>query len=191
MEELIREFSLERINKAGARFDIQKAQWFNQQYLRSKSDDELADYLLKSAANDGGVQCSRNNALKIASIMRDRITFPKDLWEQGKFFFHPPDSFDQNVVGKKWNEDVVKVLSAYREAIAAAELFDAGTAKALLEQVTSQLGIGTGKILQALRVAITGAGGGPDLMMIMEIIGKDQVASRLDTALKTIKVRVA
>ena len=191
MEELIREFSLERINKAGARFDIQKAQWFNQQYLRVKSDEELADALLASLKTEG-VSCSEEKAVKIAAVMRDRITFPKDLWEQGRFFFQAPESYDQTVVAKKWNDDVVKVLTAYKESVASGDTsLSAEQAKELLEQVTASLGIGTGKILQTLRVAITGAAGGPDLMMIMEIIGKEEVASRLGAALTTIKPRMA
>jgi glutamyl-tRNA synthetase len=190
MDELISEFSLERINKAGARFDIQKAQWFNQQYLRGKSDDQLADYLLDSLAREK-VSTSRDKALKIASIMRDRITFPQDLWEHGKYFFFAPVSFDETVVNKKWNDDVVKVLTALRDAVSGVPDLSATVAKSTLDQVTHELGIGAGKIMQALRVALTGAAGGPDLMMIMEIIGKEEVISRLDTALKTIKVKVA
>lgn len=190
MEELIREFSLERINKAGARFDILKAQWYNQHYIRQKPAAELAEYLLKSLTSEG-ITCTKEQATKIAAVMRDRITFPQDLWEQGKFFFHAPATYDNTVVSKRWNGDAVKVLAAYREAIEKCEAFDAETAKATLEKVTADLGIGTGKILQALRLSMTGAGGGPDLMMIMEIIGKKEVVQRIDHALKTLPVKVS
>ncbi|MFD1002083.1 glutamate--tRNA ligase [Ohtaekwangia kribbensis] len=190
MDELIKTFSIERIGKAGTKFDILKAQWFNQQYLRAKSDEELASYLLDALKNEG-IACTQDKALKIAAVMRERVTFPKDFWEQGKFFFHAPKAFDENVVSKKWNDDAVKVLTAYKDAVAALPDFDATIAKTTLEQVTANLGIGTGKILQALRVSITGAGGGPDLMMIMEIIGKDEVVNRIEYALQTIKVKVA
>jgi glutamyl-tRNA synthetase len=190
MEELIKDFSLERINKAGARFDIQKAQWFNQQYLRAKPDETLAGYLIESLSREN-VSCTQELAIKIAQLMKDRITFPKDLWEQGRFLFFPPGSFDENVVNKKWNDDAVKVLSAYRDEVSAAAQLNADEAKRILDEVTTKLGIGPGKIMQALRVALTGAGGGPDLMMIMEIIGKTEVVNRLDYALKTLKVKVA
>jgi glutamyl-tRNA synthetase len=190
MDELIKTFSIERIGKAGTKFDILKAQWFNQQYLRAKSDEELASYLLDALKNEN-IACEKDKALKIAAVMRERVTFPKDFWEQGKFFFHAPKAFDENVVSKKWNDDAVKVLTAYKDAVAALPGLDATIAKATLEQVTANLGIGTGKILQALRVSITGAGGGPDLMMIMEIIGKDEVVNRIEYALQTIKVKVA
>jgi glutamyl-tRNA synthetase len=190
MEELIKAFSVERIGKSGTKFDIHKAQWFNQQYLRAKPDAELANYLLESLSQEG-LDCSFEKATQIAVLMKERATFPKDIWAQGQFFFHAPTQFDEGVVSKKWNDDVVKVLTGFKDAVASAEPFDAVVAKATLEQVTTALGIGTGKIMQALRVSLTGAGAGPDLMMIMEIIGKNEVVKRIDYALQNIKVKVA
>jgi glutamyl-tRNA synthetase len=190
MDELVAAFSLERIGKAGARFDIQKAQWFNQYYLRAKTDIQLSEILL-ATLQPLNIECSAEKALKIVSIMKDRITFPQDLWEQGKFFFFSPTSFDETVAAKKWNDEAVKVLSAYKNEIANLDLINATNAKTTLETVTANLGVGTGKILQALRLSITGAGGGPDLMMIMEIIGKNEVVSRIEFALQTLKVKVA
>jgi glutamyl-tRNA synthetase len=132
-----------------------------------------------------------DKAVKIAGVMKERVTFPQDFWEQGKFFFHAPAEYDQAVVVKKWNEEAVKVLAAFRDEVKTLASIDAATAKAALEKVTAALGIGTGKILQALRLSLTGAGGGPDLMMIMEIIGKDEIVQRIDHAIKTLKVKVA
>ncbi len=190
MEELIEEFSLERINKAGARFDIQKAQWFNQHYLRHLPDETLAAFLLESVVKEG-ISCSENKAKKIATIMRDRVTFPTDLWEQGRFFFQAPAKFDEGVLNKKWNQDVVRVVTAFKDGIVNQTTWTADIAKSTLEEVAGSLNIGVGKVLQALRVALTGASGGPDLMMIMEIIGKDEVVSRLTFALQNFKVKVA
>jgi len=190
LDELIRAFSIERIGKAGAKFDIHKAQWFNQQYLRMKSDEDLSSYLLDSLSAEG-ISCSKEKAIKICSIMKERLTFPKDLWEQGKFFFISPTSFDESVTSKKWNEDVVKVLTAYKEALQELTAIDATSAKSILETVTAKLGIQTGKIMQAFRVSITGNGSGPDLMMTIEILGKNEVMNRIGYALQTIKVKVA
>lgn len=189
MDELIKAFSVERIGKAGAKFDIQKAQWFNQQYLRAKPNDELVQYLLDSLKSVH-LDCSREKATKVVSIMKERVTFPKDFWEQGQFLFVAPKTFDESIVAKKWNDDAVRVISAYQKAIEGLSSLDAITAKSILEEVTSKIGIATGKILQALRLSITGAGAGPDLMMIMEIIGKDEVVGRLNYALKMLKAKV-
>ena len=187
LEELIKAFSIERIGKAGAKFDIQKAQWFNQQYLRTKSDTDLSPYLLESLKGEN-ISCSAEKAAAICSIMKERITYPNDLWEQGKFFFIAPTTFDESIVSKKWNTQAVTVLFAYRDAVAATKQFDAAAAKETLENVTAQLNISIGKILPALRLSITGTGMGPDLMMIMEIIGKEEVVKRLSFALDTLKV---
>ena len=100
IEELVREFSLERINKAGAKFDIVKAQWFNQHYLRQKATDELAKFLLDSIASEN-ISCDADRARKIVEVMRERVTFPKDFWEQGRYFFFAPTAYDQAVVAKK------------------------------------------------------------------------------------------
>ena len=190
MDELIQTFSVERIGKAGTKFDIHKAQWFNQQYLRAKSNDILAEYLLESLSREK-IACPREKAEKVVSVMKERVTFPKDFWEQGKFLFFAPSTFDESVASKKWNDDAVKVLSAFRDEVSKLTSFNAEVAKSTLERVTANLGIATGKILQALRLSITGAGAGPDLMMIMEIIGKEEVARRIEFALNTLKVKVA
>lgn len=190
MDELVSEFSLERINKAGARFDILKAQWYNQHYLRQKPVEELANFLMEAAQREG-LSCPRDKALKIVQVMHDRVTFPQDFWLQGKYFFDQPASYDEGVVSKRWNADAVRVFTAYRDALDSLGEFDAAIAKNTLESVTAAAGIGTGKVLQALRLVMTGLGGGPDLMMIMEIIGKNEVINRIDRALKTLPVKVS
>jgi glutamyl-tRNA synthetase len=190
IEELIQAFSIERINKAGAKFDIQKAQWFNQQYLRAKTDEQLADYLLEAVSKEN-IDCTKDKAVKICSIMRERITFPQDLLEQGRFFFTAPASYDESVISKKWNDEAVKVLTAYKDALSALPSVDAATAKSTLEAVATELGIGTGKILQALRVSITGLGSGPDLMVTIEILGTQETSTRIANALQKLSVKTA
>jgi glutamyl-tRNA synthetase len=189
MQELIDAFTIERIGKAGTKFDIHKAQWFNQQYLRARGNEDLAGYLLASLKQEG-IECSPEKAKHIVGVMKERVVFPRDFWEQGKFFFFAPTNFDQTIVSKKWNEDAIKVLVQYREAVLSLEAPDANNLKATLERVTQELGIGTGKILQALRLSITGMGAGPDLMVIMEVIGKDEVARRIAYALEHLKLKV-
>jgi glutamyl-tRNA synthetase len=189
MEQLIETFTIERIGKAGARFDIQKAQWFNQQYLRAKSDNELVAYLSNSL-KEQKITCPPDTMKKIVTIMKERVTFPGDFWEQGKFFFVPPVSFDIQLVAKKWNDDTVKVLAAYRDALKGTENLMADKAKNTLEEVTAELGIKTGQILQMLRMVVTGGASGPDLMVTMEILGVDEVMNRITYALNTLKAKV-
>lgn len=185
MNELITAFSLERINKAGAKFDIQKAQWFNQQYLKATSNEILADQLIR----ESGQSISRDNAVKIVSIMKERVTFPREIWEQGKFFFTAPMGYDEAVISKKWNDEAVTVITAYKNALTKEPAIDSTSAKKVLESAAASVNIGVGKIMQALRVAVTGNGSGPDLMMTMEILGKEELIKRLEHALNTIKVK--
>ncbi len=187
LEELIHVFGLERIGKAGAKFDIHKAQWFNQQYLRSKPEAELVTYL-QNSLTENNVSCTPEKALKICSVMKERVTFPKDFWENGKFFFIAPEVYDQQVISKKWNHEVATVLGAYHDAIKSLKELSAEVAKKVLDETTQKLGVATGKILQPLRVSLTGGASGPDLMVTMEILGSEEVCNRLDRAIKTIKI---
>ncbi len=189
MDQLVETFTLERIGKAGARFDIQKAQWFNQQYLRTKSDEELVMYLFDSLQKEN-IPCTPENAIKIIQVMKERVIFPADFWEQGKFFFQAPTIFDEQIISKKWNQDTIKVLMAYRDEIKLTSDLTANVAKITLEKVTAALGIKTGQILQALRMVITGGASGPDLMMTLEILGPAEVEKRLSYALETLKVKI-
>ena len=189
IDQLIASFSIERIGKSGAKFDIHKAQWFNGQYLRAKSNEELSHYLFESLAKEN-ISCTKEKALKICSVMKERVTFPTDFWELGKFFFLPPVTYDQQVIAKKWNGEAVKVLNHFKSAVSSLRSPSADLLKSTLEKVTADLGIQTGKILAALRVSITGGASGPDLMMTMEIIGKEEIVNRLERALKTLTVKI-
>lgn len=190
MDELVDAFEVERIGKAGAKFDIQKAKWFNQHYLRAKSDQELAEYLLESLKEEG-ISCTNEKASAISSALRERITFPSDLMEMGRIFFIAPTTFDEKIVSKKWNQDAVNVLTAYKSEIEKTENLSKETALAKLEEVTNTLGIGQGKIMQPLRMALTGGASGPDLMVTIEILGAEEVANRIGFALETLKEKVS
>jgi len=162
MKQLTDAFTIERIGKAGAKFDIQKAQWFNQQYLRAKQNVELAKYLLTSLEKES-ISCTIEKAAKICSALKERVTFPKDFWEQGKFFFAAPTHFDEQIISKKWNEDTVKFLSTLAKQIQTLPTVDLDAAKNALEKTVQITGIASGKIMQALRVTLTGGASGPAL----------------------------
>ncbi|MGY6521703.1 MAG: glutamate--tRNA ligase [Mongoliitalea sp.] len=186
LDELVEAFSIERIGKSGTKFDINKAKWYNEQYLRAKSDEELAIYLQEEVAKDG-LEVDAIKAAKIASIMKERATFPADLWKEGKFMLTAPQSFDQDVAGKKWNQDAVTVLNSYTQELAAdTSEFTPELAKALLEKAAESNGIKLGKIMQAVRLAVTGVGAGPDLMAVFVIIGKDELIKRIQFAVSTL-----
>lgn len=185
LQELIDEFTIERIGKAGAKFDIQKAQWYNQHYLRAKSNSDLAAYLLADLKNVN-LTCDEVKAQKIAACLRERITFPNDLFVQSKFFFEAPTQFDEQVISKKWNAEVAAVLAAYGKELQSASGLTAESAKAILDTTAAQRNMKAGQVLQVLRMVLTGQGAGPDLMMSIEIMGGAEVAQRIEFAIRTI-----
>lgn len=178
MEELTAAFSMTRIGKAGARFDILKAQWFNQHYLRVKPDAVLGEYLQQQAA-EHAVTCTHDKASAIARILRERITFPKDLWPQAVFFFQAPDSYDPGIVAKRWNNTAGEILSAFSDALETITGLTAGLASRTLEECCARHNAKTGQVLQLLRLFLTGSGAGPDLMASMEVLGAPECASRI------------
>jgi glutamyl-tRNA synthetase len=189
-EELVEAFTVERIGKSGTKFDINKTKWYNEQYLRAKPDAELAAYLLEDLKKEG-IELSPEKAERIAALMKERATFPADLWKEGKFMLIAPTEFDSKVAEKRWNNDAVTVLNTYKGKIDALEAdLDPETAKSLLEESAEENGLKLGKVMQAVRLAVTGVGAGPDLMEVFTIIGKKELSKRIDFALDTLKVNV-
>lgn len=181
LTDLIAAFSIERIGKAGAKFDIQKAQWFNQQYLRQYTNEGLAG-LLQQQLPAEHLSCTDAQALLIAQAMRERITFPQDLLNLGQFFFEDPVSYDQQVVLKKFTPQTGAVLQAYGDGLRGQPTVDAAQSQQLLETCCAAAGMKTGQVLQLLRVCLTGLAGGPDLMLTIQIIGGTRAADRISRA---------
>jgi glutamyl-tRNA synthetase len=190
LEQLVEAFTVERIGKSGTKFDIQKAQWFNQQYLRAKPDHELAKYLLKSLDLEG-LACTEQKALKVVSIIKERATFPSDFWKEGKFLFLTPAEYDEKVAEKRWTPEVVEVLNAFKEKMANLKGLTAEQAKATLQEVLDAQGVAIGKVMQGIRLALTGMGAGPDLMEVMEILGPKELVLRIDQAIQKLTVKHA
>ncbi len=183
MEELIEAFSIERISKAGAKFDIGKANWFNQHYIKTMPVNELAASL-KLEMEKEGKQAPEETILKITGLLQDRISFPQDLWTQGRFFFEAPASYDEQVAQKKWNAEVAAVLGdlASQFATLASQRPTAAEIHDVIEKFFGDKGLKMGKYMQPLRLAVTGEGGGPDLMTVIEILGFEETAKRIDAA---------
>ena len=189
LDELVEAFSIERIGKSGTKFDINKAKWYNEQYLRNKSDEELATFLIENVEKEG-LTVEASKAALIVAIMKERATFPSDLWNEGKFMLIAPTTFDENIASKKWNSDVFTVLNTYKEKLVIdGEEFTMERAKSLLEAAAEENEIKIGKVMQAVRLAVTGVGAGPDLMAVFTIIGKEELAKRITFALETLQVQ--
>jgi glutamyl-tRNA synthetase len=188
MDDLIAAFSLERINKSGAKFDILKAKWFNEQYLRATSDKVLAEDFL-TQVDKAGIGCSIEKATAIVKVMKERVTFSHEILEKGGYFFSNPSVYDEKVVAKKWTAEAVAVFTAYADALTAVDVITAEDAKTMLGKILEQQGVGMGQVMQALRIALTGGAGGPDLMDLIEIVGPATTAERINIAINQLPVK--
>ncbi len=175
LDELVNAFSLERINKAGAKFDVNKAKWFNEQYVKQHPVSELASAYLP--------EIESGKAEAFVQLFLDRITFPQELGQKVAEFSAFPKEYDSAVLANKWNSEAQKGLLAIQTCIEHIQDWHAESIKHVIHGTLETEGIKMGKVMQMLRVALSGNGAGPDLMISMELWGKQQVAERLSVAL--------
>jgi len=185
MEELIKEFTLNRVGRSGAKFDPDKARWFNQQYLQRKSADDLAEMLIP-VMKEKGITVDTVRITQICELIRDRLTFVSDLWDQSFFFFIPPDRYDEKVISKKWKPETPGIISGLKDKIIDSGDFTSDIIRSTVEEYAERSGVGFGQIMNPLRLALVGGSYGPDLVKIMEILGKEEVIQRIDAALEKI-----
>jgi glutamyl-tRNA synthetase len=185
MEGLIESFSLERVGKAGAKFDFNKTRWFNQQYLRAKSKEELAQDL-QLILKENGVEAEDNFVETVCEQLKERATFVKDMWEEGKYYFLSPTSYDEKTIRKKWKEDTPKYVSELKNRLAELAEFTSESIEIEFKSYLEEKELGIGKLLPAFRVSLTGIGMGPSLFDIASLLGKEETIKRMETALEKI-----
>lgn len=185
-EELIQAFSLERIGKSGVKFDIQKANWFNHQYLLKKPNQELVSYL-KRELDQEKMDYTQTQVAQVCGLVKERATFPQDLWEQGKMFFQAPTIYDSQAIQKKWNPQAHATLQEFVTVMEMLPNFEADSIKEALIQLLQGKAFKLGEMMPVIRIALLGNTTGPDLMQSMEILGKEEVTARIQRALQHIK----
>ncbi len=175
LAELVDAFSLERINKAGAKFDVNKAKWFNQQYLKQADIAELAQANLPSLPP--------KDAEAFVQLFLDRVTFPQEIGQLVDEFSIRPSVYDEAVMANKWNLEAKNGLEVIAAQLPACTSWEAEGIKQTIQVALEESGIKMGKVMQILRVALSGNGAGPDLMISMQLWGKEEVIERLHAAL--------
>lgn len=183
MDELIQLFSLERVNKSGARFDPEKARWFNQQYLQKKSDAELST-LFKSDLKERGFSMEDEKLIKVIAMIKERSSFVSDFWDQADYFFTAPVEYDKKAHKKNWKEQTPQLISDCLNILKGVEPFTSTEGEAQIKAYIEKNELGFGRVMNPLRLAIVGAGKGPHLFDIMEIIGKEETLRRIERALE-------
>lgn len=178
MSELIEAFSLERVSKSGAKFDLNKALWFNHQYLMQRTGAAIAEGL-KDKIQVAGYTASADYVAKVADLMKEKVSFANEIVTQGSYFFEEPKEYDQTVVEKKWKAETNKHLIALKDLFAATEDFAATSLEAAFKNYCETAGVKPGELMQPLRLSISGVAGGPPIFEILALLGKEKVNSRI------------
>ena len=186
MEELISNFSLERVNKSGARFDPEKAKWFNQQYLQKKSNAELTT-LFQPFLKEKSISASYEFVEKVVAMVKERAVFTSDIWDQAAYFFQAPTEYDTKAKKKFWKENTSEIVTNCLNILKETEPFTSSDSEAKIKAYIESDGLGFGKVMNPLRLAIVGAGKGPHLFDIMEMIGKNETIRRIITAIEKLQ----
>ena len=186
MDELINEFSLKRVGKAGAKFDFDKTKWFNQQYLRAMDNSLLADNL-QDILKINNIKAEKDYVIRVCNELKERATFVSDMWQEGRYFFESPKSYDEKTIRKKWKEETPKLLLELKERLKTIDEFKSENVEQYFKDILNENNLGMGQLLPAFRLALTGIGMGPSLFNIAEIIGKNETIARLESALINIK----
>lgn len=187
LEEMTQRFSFERVNKAGAKFDPEKAKWFNQQYLRKHSNADLAKEFIPQLEKQG-VKADAIFVEKVCGLLKEKAHFTHEFWALGNYFFEAPKSFDEAVVKKRWNDNVKAYFEKLASAYEGSAEFTALKTEEVFKAVAAENNLKPGDVMQMLRVCLSGVGGGPQLFEMIELLGKAEVVSRLRKAISEIKI---
>jgi len=178
LEELVQTFTLERVSKAGAKFDFEKARWFNQQYLWKKSDAELAE-AFERLLKENGIEEDSEKLTRMVALIKERVYFVNDFIPQSRFFFQDPEQMDAGVIAKRWNENSAGIMNGWVSALEQVDNFKAEEIERASKAYLDGAGIPIGQVLQLFRVLITGSGAGPGLFEVCELLGKETVLRRM------------
>ena len=186
MDELIHSFSLDRVGKAGAKFDFDKTKWFNQQYLRAKSKEDLADKL-QIILKENNIKMDNEFVASVCNQLKERATFVKDMWLEGAYYFAAPTTYDEKTIRKKWKEETPRLLSELKIRLENISDFSSVNIEIEFKKYLDDNDLGMGRLLPAFRLALTGLGIGPSLFDIASLLGKNETIKRMEIALKIIK----
>ena len=181
LEELVDAFDLERVNKAGARFDPEKTKWYNHQYMQLQSDAHLAELFQRSRPELTSIDLGYIEL--VVTQIKERATFVNDFWELSSYFFIAPESYDEKAYGKAYKDDTPELMKTLMTVIKSINDFTVENTQTTIKGWITDSGIGFGKVMMPLRVALVGSLQGPDLFEIMYLIGKNETIKRIENTL--------
>jgi glutamyl-tRNA synthetase len=185
MEELIDAFTIERVHKSGSRFDPEKAKWFNHQYLQKRTNTQLA-MEFRDELRPLGFHMDITELETLITLVKERVNFVKEIWDQTDFFFMAPEDYDQEVVKKRWNEDSPFVLSELKVILENIGDFTQVNTETAVKSWIGQKGYNTGNVMNVFRLVIVGTLRGPHMFDIIAWIGKEETLRRIQNGINVI-----
>ena len=186
LEELVEVFDISKCSKSGAKFDYQKGIWFNHEYILRKSNEEIADLFAPIVANNG-VDESMERIRTVVSLMKDRVSFVRELWDLCSFFFLPPTEYDEKTVRKRWKEYSAQQMTELAEVLEGIDDFSVEGQEPVVMKWVEDKGYKLGDIMNAFRLALVGIGKGPGMFDISAFLGKEVTLRRLRRAVEVLK----
>ena len=185
MEELIRLFDIGHISKNGAKFNVDKARWFQHEYFQRLDDAQVAAYLEAQLA-EHGIEAEHGYVVRVAALMKERITFPHELWDTCCYFFQPPTEYDPAAVKKRWRAGMTTHMAKVIDILNTVPFDYDSIHQALLEDYIKGNGLNMGSVMNSLRLAVVGRTVGPDMLTLVMMLGKEETIRRVQRAIDTI-----
>lgn len=183
MGELVQLFSLEKCSKSGAKFDYEKGKWFNHQYIQLRPNAEIAN-IYYPILEEKGVDVTFDYVETVVGLVKERVSFVKELWDQSFFFFVAPVSYDEKVVKKRWKEDSPAQMAELIDVLKNIDDFSAHNQEEIVKTWIESKGYHLGNVMNAFRLAVVGESKGPHMFDITAVIGKDETIARLQKAIQ-------
>ena len=191
MDELVKLFDLSRCSKAGAKFDYKKGIWFNHEYILQKSDEEIAN-LFKPVLEAQGVQVADYTdayLTRVVGLVKSRVNFVKELWEQTRYFFRAPEDYAEKDVKKRWSEETPRIMNELTEVLEGLADFASKPAEEVVIGWITEKGYHMGNVMNAFRLAVVGECKGPHMFDITELIGKEAPVRRIRRAVEVLAAK--
>jgi len=178
LQELTEAFSIDRVGKSGSKFDPGKAAWFNHQYLIQKSNEELAG-LFMPILQQKGYLAETDFVARVIGLVKERVNFVSEIWDQVNFFFVTPDSYDPQAVKKRWKADSYQQMTELKTLLAKVDDFSASHLEDITKAWLEEKQYGMGAVMNAFRIIVVGELKGPHLFDIIALIGQEETLNRL------------
>ena len=185
MDDLIKQFNVAHISKSGAKFNVEKAKWFNHEYLQMRSDEEIAA-MFEPQLKEHGIEAKHDYVVKVCGMMKERINFPSELWEQTSYFFEAPTEYDPAAIKKRWKPGMTTHMAKVIEILNTVPFEYDAIHNALLDEYIVGNQLNMGQVMNSLRLAVVGKTVGPDMLTLVMTIGKEETIRRVQRAIDTI-----